>query len=295
MCKKLIVLCLALVVAGFCAPASADYIGAGNPLKVDITYAPDGQQPLPGWQNWGLPNFWTGPSSNFYNPLAADPWEVPGAQLEVYRKYQSPSNIGFSARRSAGFAYVAWSDSPSMGFGMNYIKLTLTGLARNKTYEFNLWSFEQRDMWDASPSNPNSKYGVWSTTNPTDWLNANGYSGSNGEPDGYGAIMPVPDPPTGESGMPAGLAALVAAHGGRTFIMAPTTDDEINYVGGTDYRVIFRAATNAYGDISIYGWIDPTDWFGNMHMPLNGFMVVPEPATMMLLGLGALLLRCRKP
>jgi hypothetical protein len=77
--------------------------------------------------------------------------------------------------------------------------------------------------------------------------------------------------------MPAGLADRVAAEGGRASLMAPTNDSN-DYLGGTNYRVGFWADTNADGAISIYGWIDPTDWSGSMHMPLNGFAIgVPWP------------------
>ena len=294
MCKKLIVLCLALVIAGFCASASASPecpTCPVPPLKVDIVYAPDNQQPKAGWLDWPFPTNWSGPVIKEFGDIEFIPEIYPIAQLEAYMKNLPPDGIARS--RSGGWAAVnrPIGISPTgMGFGLNYLKLTINGLAPDTNYKFSLWSFDKRNVWAASSDNPDSKYGCWSTTNPKDWLDTHGYSGLNGEPNGYGPISPVPNPPTGESGMPAGLAALVAAQGGRTFMMAPTNDNS-NYVGGTDYRVSFYAPSGSEGTITVYGWLDATDWTGTMLMPLNGFMVIPEPATLALLGLGAVMLR----
>jgi hypothetical protein len=310
MCNKLIVLYVVLVVVGLSVPAlaSADPTAA-NPLKVDITYAPDGQAAQAGYQNWGIIRDWTSPvSTSFPLDFQALPWDWATATLSVYRKNKTPDNTGFSRNRSGGFAAVgpnpSWEpleySAAGKGYGTNYVKLTLSNLTPGKDYQFFLWSFERREVWSASSANPDSKYGVWSTLGnsgndwtPLSWLNANGYSGFNGEPNGYGPITPVPDPPTGASGMPAGLADLVAAEGGRVSMMAPLNDDT-NFLGGSKYLVSFSAITDDEGTISIYGWIDPTDWTGSQHMPLNGFMVIPEPATVCLFGIGALSLLRRK-
>lgn len=296
MYKRLIVLCFALVVAGFCVPAAASSaISYYEPLKVDIVYGPYDQQPKSGWMPWSFPFELTGPVSKEFVIPGVLPGELfPVAQLEAYRKNETPEII--ARDRSGGFAGVNRTGdiSPTeMGFGMNYLKLTISNLDPYTDYKFSLWSFEKREVWSADPLNPDSKYGCWSTTNPKDWLVENGYSGFTGEPNGYGPITPVPNPPTGDSNMPSGLADLVLAQGGRTFMMAPT-DDNYNYVGGPNYRVSFYASSDGSGAIAVYGWLDCTDWAGAMHMPLNGFEVIPEPATIALLGLGVLpLLRKR--
>ncbi len=137
-----------------------------------------------------------------------------------------------------------------------------------------------------------------STTNSQSWLNANGWGeGGMGEPNGgYGPINQPqpPNPATAltDSNMPPGLAAVALAHGDRIFMMEP--DEGPPWMLGDEHGAQFYATTDEDGAINIYGWIDATDWSGSMHMPLNGFMVIPEPVTVALLGLGGLALLRRR-
>src|SRR4030042_3601376 len=102
MCKKLIVL---LLVVGMSVPAMADYIGFGNPLKVDLTLDGDAQNPKGSWQDWQTPWSWTSPiTQTFSNPLAFDPWEVPVGQLEAYRTGITAHGGGIR-NRSGGMAF----------------------------------------------------------------------------------------------------------------------------------------------------------------------------------------------
>jgi hypothetical protein len=305
MCKKLIILCAVLVVVGLTVKAPAAYVGQcikdgciSNPLLVDIQ---NSEPTKCNWQGWNFGWNWTGPvSQTFVNPQAEEYWEVPSAEIDSWRSpgASGPAagiNDGGSRNRSGGFTFVAGTgefQSTAKGFGMNYLKLTVSNLAPETSYRVYLWSYEAEGVWSANSANPASKYAAWSTTNPKTWLEANGYAPGerDTEPNGgYGPL--VGSFPISESNMPCGLKDLSE----RVFVMAPPNDDN-DYLGSLDYRATFcDIDTDADGRLTLYGWMDATDWTGSMHVPLNGFFIVPEPATVALLGLGGLaLIRRRK-
>jgi len=296
--KKLIVV---LVVLALSMPSMAAYIGFDregnsdgciNPLHVDV----DGQNTINTatcnlYQHWVFQQDWTGPITQaFVNPYSDAAWEIPTVSAEVFKTNIVPSNAGGSRSRNGGIIFVAGTgeyNATAKMLGMNYLKLTVTNLQPGTEYKVRLWSYENRPVWSANSNNPDSKYGVWSTTDPVAWLTANGY------PNGYAPTEQT----NGSSGMPAGLKALVAADGGRCFMMATDANDHLGsdlYCVNT-YVMSSPATDDEQGGvITLYGWIDMTDWAGSAHMPLEGFTIVPEPMTIALLGLGGLALLRRK-
>jgi hypothetical protein len=295
MCKKLIVL---LLVVGLSVPALADYIGEGNPLKVSITYAPSSQAAKCGYQSWGFERDWTGPiNGTFDNPLAVDPWEIPVGSLEAFRSNQTPpaDAAGGARDRGGGMAFVAGTgeyNATAKGFGTSYLKLTVTGLAPETAYKVFCWGYEATSVWSMRTDNPQSKFGIWSTVNPYEWLTSNGY------PIGYGPKFSVDNPvATTDTNMPCDFKNLVLNNGKRFSLMSDgVINDGNDHVGCQllNCAKLCDVMTSESGALILYGWIDATDWGGSMHMPLNGFIIVPEPMTIALLGLGGLALIRRK-
>jgi len=287
MCKKLIV----LLVVALSAPAMAAYIGAGNPLAVDI----DGggvTTAKAGWQQWLFASNWTGPAvQGFANPAAEQPWELPNAQLDVFRLQGTPQTAGLSRNRGGGFAGVAGTGDyaiTSQGFGMSYNKLTLTQLEPDVTYKISLWGYELDGVWNNGTDSP-AKYVQWSTTNPNAWLTAN-YNATSGECPlgGYG-----PKPGLADSNMPAGLKALTQASARASLISPYAVEQDL--LGWSPCKAVIRATADGDGTIVLYAWMDGVKvWGGSNHVPLNGFYVIPEPTTIALLGLGGLALIRRK-
>jgi hypothetical protein len=294
MCKKLIVL---LVVAALSTPVMAAYVGLANPLYVDLDGG--GVTTLKtGWQGWLFASNWTGPATATFSNPGGGLSQQPIAQLEVYRNNQGAnSNAGASRNRDGGMAFVAGTGDfgvTTQGYGVNYLKLTLSQLKPDTLYAIDLWSYEKASVWSMSTANPDSKFVAWGTTNPKSWLDTN-YSGVVGEPPsgGYGPKVGVDYPAAStDSNMPAGLAATVLA---RADIAAfGMLDMAWDMLGENVGRAKTHVMTDGDGIITLYGWLDATDWSGSAHVPLSGFYVMPEPMTITLLGLGALALIRRK-
>jgi hypothetical protein len=315
MCKKLIV----LLVVALSLPATAAYIGFDmdgnsgvNPLKLDL----DGGGVVSahaGWQSWLFQSAWTGPQANgFVNPQAEGPGEVPTAQLNVYRKPAEVSqggngitSVGISRNRSSGMVAVAGTGDYSLGtrgYGMSYVELTLTGLQPSTNYKFFVHAYEANGVW-ANPTNNFQKFVAYSTTNPKTWLDAHQgeYAGVDNEPNGYGAPT-VNALPNTDTNMPGSANNAYTGTGPSLYDMVldrASISDETN--AGRDYLddpakncAEFWAMTNGSGQIVIYEWLDNADWGGSAHIPINGVYVIPEPATIALLGLGGLALIRRK-
>jgi len=146
--------------------------GVANPLRVDC----DGAGTLTttsGLQNMVFARDWTGPQvQTFNNPYADYEFEKPVVQMEVYRKPAADPAVGMSRDRSGGWTGVCATGDYSagtMGYGMNYIKATITQVKPSTEYKVIVWGMEARGIWACRTDNPDSKYAVWATTNPKQW------------------------------------------------------------------------------------------------------------------------------
>lgn len=287
MSKKLNLLCI-VILAVLSTPALASPIRVDNPLKVDIDCYDAPTEKL-GWKQWLFEKSWTGPAIKTFD-IGGMLWENPVVEFDVY-KYQvgAPSiHAGIARNRSGGWAGITGTGeySPTgLGFGMNYVRFTFSNLDPHTMYDFSIWAMEERKIWACSLDNPDSKYIAWSQTNPMEWLLSYGYDGSiPGEPPygGYGLTTPG----AWGSYMPCGLFKELLAKPPASLI----AEDDACHLGENICRSDFKATTDEFGAVTVYGWIDPRDWSGSMHVPVCGFMVIPEPVTIALLGLGGLVL-----
>jgi len=203
--------------------------------------------------------------------------------------------------------YVGQSGGTSAGLGVNYLEVdfTISGLVANSQHNkftVTLFDWDPAFKWSGlsgygGANEPRgSKLAAWSLANPATWLAANGYSA------GY-------EPNAVASKMPAGLAAQLLGttpdvytgitQNGLVPILGPATEQPWlypwDYRYGTTFTLDLTANAGGVALASVYGWNHMTSWAGSQHMPINGIRVVPEPATVALLGLGGLaLLRRRK-
>jgi len=289
--KKLIV----LLVVALSVPTMAAYIGAGNPLAVNLQGGGLANA-IPGYQGWLFASTWTGPvHTTFVNPLAEQPWEIPTGDFDGMQPLATgPSDQGLSRQRDGGFAGIAgtgWYGTTQQGWGVSYDKVTIKYLEPGVTYKISLWSYEADGVWSSGTDSP-AKFVQWSTQDPRQWCIDNGYG-----PGGANAVAPqggYGNPQSGKntSDMPAGLAALCQA---SARINMHATDAYAHEGWSTNKGVLYATAQGDDGIITLYGWMDGVHiWGGSDHVPLEGFYIVPEPTTIALLGLGALALIRRK-
>jgi PEP-CTERM motif-containing protein len=166
----------------------------------------------------------------------------------------------------------------ALGFGRNFIKLTLSGLTPNRAYEFTGLAreaaFNAANL--ADPNDPGQSFQSWTDLaalggldGPAAWLDANG----DPDPVSYqpavgGVNNPVPKK-------------------GRSQVAGP---DSLSLSNFYFHSQSFVTRANASGVITVYTWADPNGFGTTVQGAslLNGFQLgnIPEPATLLMFGLG---------
>ncbi|MBN1391434.1 MAG: PEP-CTERM sorting domain-containing protein [Sedimentisphaerales bacterium] len=265
--RGFLILSLALVVCAFGTPVSADP-SPMNPLKVDINgdnnpgVDPDPNRTQPGWQGW---DFSSAPTTNTFSKSFIVGGSKVGIELRGVqnngsmpgsrmRAEQGVENLG---KVHQDLLFVSTTGAGAGLCGLDYIEMTIFMPSHaGETFQITTWSYDTAFNTYNDPSMDD--YAAWSLTNPST----------------FGGYDPCEIRP---------LIPYLA----RTFLGGGEHD-------AYQYSSTFEITLNSFGKATIYGWWDGNSWEGNCHMPLNGFMIIPEPMTVALLGLGGLAMQRRK-
>jgi hypothetical protein len=233
-----------------------------NPLKVDINGENPDHDPCrtqPGWEGWDFPRAPTLITFTKAFTIGGDKVsvELKGVKNDGsmpgsrMRTEEGIENLG---RVHQDLFFVATTGAGVNKVGLDYIEMTINMSASqaDKTFQITTWSYDT--AFNTYHDSSMDDYAAWSLINPSTY-------------GGYDPCGPRP------------LIPYLA----RTFLGGGEHD-------AYQYSSTFEVTLDSLGKVTIYGWWDGESWQGSYHMPLNGFMIIPEPMTVALLGLGGLAL-----
>jgi hypothetical protein len=152
------------------------------------------------------------------------------------------------------------------GFGQTYIKLTLSGLTPNQSYEFTGIARESFNGGTDSFQSWTDRDGLGGLDGPGAYMDANFGAGSLYQPAPGGVNNPIPT-----------LS--------RLQISGPDSADPYAYAA------VFLTTADAGGVVTVYTWADANSYSGTQTATLlNGFQigVVPEPTSLVAFATGAI-------
>jgi hypothetical protein len=167
----------------------------------------------------------------------------------------------------------------AQGFGRNFIKLQLSGLAPNQTYELTV--FNREAVFNPEGLDPLASYQAWTDSTalggvdgPAAWLDANVGVGAS--------YQPINAAPMGVYKNPI-----------PTLARSPVSGVDASSLANVyHHSSTLLLKSNAQGRITAYGWADPNGFGSNVQGAslLNGFQlgrgIVPEPTSLGLVGFG---------
>jgi len=242
--------------------------------------------PATDWNtNGGLPAVATGLSKTFGSITA----NLGGATYNGTARADSRSGRdrlantgGFSdLYRDFVFEQIA-NQTSGANFGRNYIKLVLSGLTLNQLYEFT--GFAREDAFNSTdftdPNAPSVSFQSWTdlaklggVDGPAAWMDANVSPGAAYAPAIGGTNNPIPKL-------------------GRSQVSGP---DSLSAADPYYHSASFLTKADGSGKVTVYTWSDPNDPQIAQTQGatlLNGFqlgvaVITPEPASLVLVGMGA--------
>jgi hypothetical protein len=283
MCRKLLILCFALVVIAMSTPVSAAP-SVATPLNLDINGEAWGTigRTQPNWQGW---DFAQSPTQTTFTKA----FTVGGSKMSVELKGVKNDGSNPATRCRGQFMstklgnvhedlfYVATTGAGVGLLGLDYLQITFTLGASQAGNTFGIRTFGWDSAFNTSNDSYNDDYAAWGVVNPSTYGGYHSYRWDD------------PCTPEDENGIDKANIPKLA----RWNMQGPVPAAD-NSLGAYDYSGYFEATADGTGTIVIYGWFDGS-LQGSYHMPINGLIMVPEPTTVALLGLGGLaLLRRRK-